>query len=1254
MALTAVQTAMNLEDKQHVHPFFSKTHKHTASEQQPPAIEAPADDAHDDPDYEQHEKAGQGQEGKRGPKPGGANEKKEGAVGQRQSLMEKFTQSARNQPATEGAQLDTETRPEEPNLEEDPNKGRRKRRKTRSSSPTRGGTTPDHVPKDAPLDWQQQLELQAGLSTAPHPTPYRPEALSNGDDVNGPTNGYGRPATPPNDAALKPGASPTRDSISASATSRPSPKKKIKISRSGKLVSSPPGAGPETTTPKRLRGRKAKLKVIPTVTVIRYGQTAESRCTIGERIEAIFRAEKSTLRLVTPKKAPPKSSAPPRPTHPFFLGKAAPKTDGATAREQATVDQPLPSPRAQKRTAATPGKLRLEIQSFHSSDNPPILETRTNRPPKQAGLVEAAWPAMDTAHVRNLDVTALDASTLPPTTSPKARKLKNKVPAVSPDEDVISRLAAQLGPSFHKQNDATRSNFAPPDDVRLPARLLTTGVNIQEKIRTQIASLSPSSERGNSAHAAVSALLAGIEDNLTAFDLGKCEPLAWAQKYAPKSTSHVLQLGQEPATLRNWLQNHTVLAVSGKHSGENAVGKPPKKKRKTVEDDFIVDSDEEEEEEMIELYEEDSGNHERTFAPASERRARWTRNKNVVLISGPHGCGKSAMIQAVAKDLGFEIFEIHSGSRRSGKDIQDKVGDMTANHLVSHNRNETVAKPEEIPANGTDTERHSDALRKDLDSGRQDTVVSFFKSKGPVMEKSKPQPKAKEPTKKVTLSGQATLSLGQSQRKSQKQSLILFEEADVLYDEDQGFWAQVTKLASHSKRPIIITCTDEALIPMHELPLAAILRVSPPPVSLATDYMVAMAGHEGHILRRDAVSTLYRLKNCDLRASITELNFWCQMSVGDRKGGLEWVYQRWPPGKDVDESGRPLRVASEGTFVPGMGCLSHNLFESHDHIGFDHTEELLKETWEEWDVKPNEWSGHYNVEAVSEDQSRGKVDALKRLEAIIDSTSAADAFCSAAMPSYEQYFQERTDPSLPHLTDKIRLSYTLAAPVLQVDHVTDFGQFDTRMLTQTHLQIQRACGGRPVLVLDAEQAMSIPCTEQGFTSALLDHKDRQRCEIQLSRPDFSRAFDLLANPPDSHPALGTSYNLIASSFDRTFRIVTEDLAPYVRSIVASELVLETQRIRLGNLLSEGGRSGSKRQRTTRAARTALEGGTRDTKRRERWFGAELNRTLVMGTAGQGWAGLGSGGVEAAGGSEGTSVAGTQAGSECVSAIGTQE
>jgi hypothetical protein len=121
--------------------------------------------------------------------------------------------------------------------------------------------------------------------------------------------------------------------------------------------------------------------------------------------------------------------------------------------------------------------------------------------------------------------------------------------------------------------------------------------------------------------------------------------------------------------------------------------------------------------------------------------------------------------------------------------------------------------------------------------------------------------------------------------------------------------------------------------------------------------------------------------------------------------------------------------------------------------------------------------------------------------------------------------------------------------------------------------------------------------------------------------DFAFAFDPIA-APDTSPVQLASY-LEPSVFDRTLRLITLDVAPYVRSIVAYESRLQKQRIKMSSLVSEGGKGGqgSKRMRTTRAALSALEGGSRSSTRGERWFSADINPYLVAKTAGAGWNGF---------------------------------
>ncbi|KAF2189052.1 hypothetical protein K469DRAFT_684309 [Zopfia rhizophila CBS 207.26] len=1285
MALAAVQTAMNLDDTKGIHPFFAKPHRDPSPERETRPKETAVEKSNDDANYDPADNGAQPVKGRkrRSRRSDGQKDKKNGPQGKNgQASLDKFAKKPNGLNATESIAVplnDGLQVPEGPSLEEDANAYRRKRRKTVSPTPTRANEPVEttSIPRTEGLNWYQQLELEAGKDDARNPVESAGLGPSNSSAANAIVQAASteerkysakaredailpsRPAEEPTTSTATIGDPVGSEGAPNSSPKKTTPKKKVlKTNKNGKLLS--PGASkaePEASSnQKRRQGRKStKPKQSPTVTIIQYGSDAESRRTIGSKIEDILNGRKQPVAWpATPPKAPAKPAGPPKPTHPFFLGKPSQKKDEpAFTKTEVRLPQ---SPRTPRKSVVTPGKLKHESR-LHSPRTGPLFGPVSGdaRLMKHPGMSDATWPSKDTTHVRNLDSDeTVDLSSIP-ITQPRAsgiRKLKSSVITVAEDEDLISRFSRQLKSFLQMSGEQDSLVFERSDNVRFPKRLLTTGIDIQERVRREVhAPLAVSDELGcgqRGVHPALNALFQGIEHNLIPFDKGECETQAWTHKYGPRSATEILQSGKEAIVLRDWLKSLTVIAVESAKIASKAADcsepkKPPKKKRKKAEDDFIVSSDEEDGD-MVELSDSEGYGqpNSRYSIPKSVRRPKASRNKNVVILSGPYGCGKSAAVYAVAKELGFEVFEINSSSRRSGKDIQDKVGDMSENHLVSHKPTESRTNPEPVAAEDTDNERMSEAFQKDLESGRQGTMTSFFKAT--VQTKAKPKTKAKptKDTQRRAGATQATLQKPQLPRRYQKQSLILFEEADVLFEEDQQFWAQVIRLASQSKRPIVITCNNENLIPAYDLPLGAILRFSPPPVDLATDYMLLLAAKEGHVLERKAVRDLFKSKNHDLRASITELDFWCQMSVGDRKGGLEWIYQRWPPGKDVDEHGRVLRVASEGTYYPGMGWLSHDIFKSNGYIGFDKEEEVLKETWEDWGVAPYCWNdyekGSLSSTVASSEGTEKRLQELIRFDSMLDSVSAADIYCHVGLPSYEKQTQEPIDPSLPPMPDKERSNYTEAAPVLQIDPVSDFASFDTSMFVQSYIRIQRAFTSDPSSKA-AAISHTMPMGEDESTKAILQYKQKEQTEQSLSWPDFSEAFDILASPPTTSLAISTSYQLTASSFDRAFKIVVHDLAPFVRSIVSHEVRLEAERLRLSNLLSEGGRR--KRPRTTRASRVALEGGRRETKRRERWFDKDLNRTLVMATAGKAWSGLGSMSEEAEGSTTATSLKSTQ-------------
>lgn len=152
--------------------------------------------------------------------------------------------------------------------------------------------------------------------------------------------------------------------------------------------------------------------------------------------------------------------------------------------------------------------------------------------------------------------------------------------------------------------------------------------------------------------------------------------------------------------------------------------------------------------------------------------------------------------------------------------------------------------------------------------------------------------------------------------------------------------------------------------------------------------------------------------------------------------------------------------------------------------------------------------------------------------------------------------------------------------------------------------------------------------DQTLSSTILSCLSQLRKDSQLSRKDFANALDPIAEAPITVASAGPPQQFNASSLDREFRVVHDDLAPYVRSIVAHDLRLEEERLRRSNLLSSRG-SSKKRMRTTRSAWSALEGGRRETTRRERWFTKDLNLKLVMRTGGSAWTNTTRGSAESA-------------------------
>ena len=280
----------------------------------------------------------------------------------------------------------------------------------------------------------------------------------------------------------------------------------------------------------------------------------------------------------------------------------------------------------------------------------------------------------------------------------------------------------------------------------------------------------------------------------------------WTEKWRPRRADHVLGNENHARYLRDWLtalevqlkvapdslQKPSVTLVHDQLKNRKLVGQ--KRRRPQViravaksrgqkkqrigsddEDSWIVDSDgveerfEEEEEEadfVLQSYEKPRLIRLRRMenSPAlpsspprpemSHTSSTFTELHNTILIVGPQGSGKTAAVYACAAELDFEVFEVYPGvGKRSGVSLDQLVGEVGRNHLVRTGKTGTAK---------------NDGINNDVGTG--------------------PSVQADDGSRTV------------------RQSLILLEEVDILFEEDRGFWPAVICLIKDCKRPVIMTC----------------------------------------------------------------------------------------------------------------------------------------------------------------------------------------------------------------------------------------------------------------------------------------------------------------------------------------------------------------------------------------------------------------------------------------------------------------
>lgn len=157
---------------------------------------------------------------------------------------------------------------------------------------------------------------------------------------------------------------------------------------------------------------------------------------------------------------------------------------------------------------------------------------------------------------------------------------------------------------------------------------------------------------------------------------------------------------------------------------------------------------------------------------------------NLVVLTGPVGSGKTSLVYAVAAELAIKVLEVNASSKRTGKIMLQDLQEATQSHKVNRGKcsQENSQKSQEIAHNETPKETKKRGRKK--------------KSKEGLSKKAEPM------ILKNEISSQPSGSQDNGSRTCM--SLILIDDADIVFDQDDGFCSAIVQLVQCSKRPVIL------------------------------------------------------------------------------------------------------------------------------------------------------------------------------------------------------------------------------------------------------------------------------------------------------------------------------------------------------------------------------------------------------------------------------------------------------------------
>ncbi|XP_040567692.1 uncharacterized protein elg1 [Lepeophtheirus salmonis] len=192
---------------------------------------------------------------------------------------------------------------------------------------------------------------------------------------------------------------------------------------------------------------------------------------------------------------------------------------------------------------------------------------------------------------------------------------------------------------------------------------------------------------------------------------------------------------------------------------------------------------------------------------------------NAAILYGPHGCGKTSTVYALASEFGFNVLEVNASSSRSGRQLTNQTHEATQSHRVgSSKKNKKIGKNHHL--------------------------------------------------KKCS--------------SSNTNNLILIEDIDLFFEDgDEGFYQALSGVIGNSKIPIILTYSSDKhkkSIPLPKVDQLHAYKLSYPPLQVTSRYLCSIALKEGYPVSSRSITEILQKFNGNISKSILELQFLCLSS----------------------------------------------------------------------------------------------------------------------------------------------------------------------------------------------------------------------------------------------------------------------------------------------------------------------------------------------------------------------------------------